>query len=77
MPDTPENQSVYPQPTTQKEGIGFPVARMVVLMSLATAMVCGMAIGPCSGKETGELALMRQLLDQLESGDILLTDKYF
>jgi hypothetical protein len=36
-----------------------------------------MAVGPYSGKETGELALMRQLLDQLDPGDILLTDKYF
>jgi len=60
MPDTPENQSVYPQPTTQKEGIGFPVARMVVLLSLASAMVCGMAMGPYAGKETGETALLRQ-----------------
>ncbi|MGB6041610.1 MAG: IS4 family transposase [Pirellulales bacterium] len=77
MPDTEENQEKYPQQASQEEGLGFPVARMVVLLSLATAMVCGMAIGPYSGKETGELALMRQLLDQLEAGDILLTDKYF
>ena len=77
MPDTPENQEVYPQQAAQQEGLGFPVARMVVLMSLATAMVCGMAIGPYSGKETGELALMRQLVDQLDPHDILLTDRYF
>jgi hypothetical protein len=50
---------------------------MVVLMSLATAMVCGMAMGPYAGKETGELALLRQLLDQLGPDDILLTDRYF
>ena len=77
MPDTEENQEEYPQQAAQEEGLGFPVARMVVLLSLASAMVCGMAIGPYSGKETGELALMRQLLDQLNAGDILLTDKYF
>jgi len=77
MPDTEENQAVYPQQASQAKGLGFPVARMVVLLSLATAMVCGMAIGPYSGKETGEMALMRQLLDQLDAGDILLTDKYF
>ncbi|MGB6043823.1 MAG: IS4 family transposase [Pirellulales bacterium] len=77
MPDTEENQEEYPQQASQEEGLGFPVARMVLLLSLATAMVCGMAIGPYSGKETGELALMRQLLDQLDAGDILLTDKYF
>ncbi len=77
MPDTPENQEVYPQQAAQQEGLGFPVARMVVLMSLATAMVCGMAIAPYSGKETGELALLRQLVDQLDPHDILLTDRYF
>lgn len=77
MPDTEENQEAYPQQTSQEEGLGFPVARMVLLLSLATAMVGGMAIGPYSGKETGELALMRQLLDELDSNDILLADRYF
>ncbi len=77
MPDTEANQKEYPQPASQQAGLGFPVARMVVLLSLATAMVSAMAMGPCSGKETGELALMRQLLDQLDSGDLLLADRYF
>jgi len=77
MPDTEENQAEYPQQASQEQGLGFPVARIVVLLSLATAMLSGMAIGPYSGKETGELALMRQLLAQLDPGDILLTDRYF
>ena len=34
MPDTPENQGEYPQQAAQEEGIGFPVARLVVLLSL-------------------------------------------
>ena len=77
MPDTPENQEAYPQQASQQEGLGFPVARMVVLMSLATAMACDMAMGPYSGKETSELALMRQLVGHVDPGDILLTDRYF
>ena len=77
MPDTEANQKVYPQQAPQEEGLGFPIARLVVLLSLGTAMLSGMAIGPCSGKETGEMALMRELLGQLEAGDILLTDRYF
>jgi len=77
MPDTEENQKEYPQQPSQKEGLGFPIARLVVLLSLATAMVSGMAIGPYSGKETGEMALMRQLLGRLHPKDILLTDRYF
>ena len=56
MPDTPTNQAAYPQAGTQQAGLGFPIARMVVLLSLATAMVSGMALGPYQGKETGETA---------------------
>ena len=77
MPDTPENQAAYPQQRRQKPGVGFPIARMVVLLSLATAMVCDMAMGPYAGKETGETALLRQLLGQLDEGDILLADRYY
>ena len=77
MPDTPANQAEYPQQTQQEEGLGFPIARTVVLMSLATAMLCGMAIGPYAGKETGEMALFRKLLDELDPGDIVLADRYF
>jgi hypothetical protein len=28
MPDTPENQAMYPQPPTQRPGLGFPLARI-------------------------------------------------
>lgn len=77
MPDTPENQEAYPQSATQREGLGFPVARTAVLLSLATGMLKDMAMGPYTGKETGETALLRQLLDRFEPGDILLADRYF
>jgi hypothetical protein len=55
----------------------FPILRIVVLLSLATAMVCGMALGPYAGKETSELALFRELLGQLAEGDLLLADRYY
>ncbi len=77
MADTEDNQEAYPQQSCQKEGLGFPIARMVVMLSLATAMVSGMAMGPYRGKETGESALLRELLDQLDAGDIVLGDKYY
>ena len=77
MPDTPQNQAAYPQHTVQREGLGFPIARMVVLLSLATAMIGGMALGPYSGKETGETALFRELLNTLHPGEILLADRYY
>ena len=77
MPDTEENQAEYPQPNTQKEGLGFPVMRAVALTSLATGMVLALATGPYSGKETGETALLRKLFDTLKPGDLLLSDRYF
>ena len=77
MPDTPENQEAYPQPPQQQEGLGFPIARVVVLVSLATGMLTDIAMGPYTCKETGETALLRQLLDRFEPGDILLADRYF
>jgi len=77
MPDTPENQAAYPQSRTQRPGLGFPVARVVVLLSLATGMLTDMAMGPYAGKETGETALARQLLNRFEPGDILLADRYY
>lgn len=77
MPDTEANQAEYPQPATQREGLGFPIARFVVLLSLATAMVSGFAMGPYKGKDTGETALFRQIMARLSSGDIVLADRYF
>lgn len=77
MPDTPENQEAYPQASTQQKGLGFPVARVVVLLSLATGMLKDMALGPCAGKGTGETGLLRQLLGGFRPGDLLLGDRYF
>lgn len=76
-PDTPELQAEFPQPNSQKPGLGFPLIRMVVLMSLAAAMLQGMAMGPYAGKETGETALLRQLLDRLKPGAVVLADRYY
>ena len=58
MPDTPANQKEYPQHFRQKRGCGFPIARIVVLLSLATGAVLDLALAPWSGKLTGENALL-------------------
>jgi hypothetical protein len=73
-PDTDANQAVWPQTRAQKPGVGFPILRMVVLLSLATAALCGVAVGPHRGKETGEPALLRELFDRFQPGDLLLAD---
>jgi hypothetical protein len=77
LPDTEENQKDFPQPKTQKKGLGTPLIRWVVLVGLATAAIQGFAYGPYAGKETGETALFRQLLEQLQGGDIVLADRYY
>jgi hypothetical protein len=77
MPDTPANQQTFPQSRAQKAGVGFPLARMVVLFSLAVGTALDAAFGPYRGKQTGESALFRQLHDRLDAGDILLADRYF
>ena len=69
-PDTPANQELWPQQRAQKPGLGFPILRMVVLLSLATAALSGLAIGPFKGKETGESSLLRELLDRFQRGDV-------
>jgi hypothetical protein len=77
LPDTPANQKDYPQSNTQKPGLGFPHLRVVVLLAFATAGLVGAAIGPCRGKETGETALFRALLDRLGPGDVVVADRYY
>lgn len=77
MPDTAQNQAVYPQQKAQKPGVGFPIARAVAIVSLATGCARDVAIGPYSGKETGESALLRSLLERLSPGDIAVMDRYY
>jgi hypothetical protein len=75
MPDTPENQAAFPQPPSQTPGVGFPIMRVCAVLSLATACILDAAFGPYSGKETGEPALLREMLDRFSSGDVAVFDR--
>ena len=77
MPDTPASQAAYPSPKSQKAGVGLPIARAAVILSLATACVLDLAIGPYSGKETGETALLRQMQGSFNPGDVAVMDRYY
>src|SRR3954451_21714675 len=77
MPDTPENRASYPQPVVQQPGIGFPMARVAVLLSLATGACHDLAIAPYAGKGTGETTLLRQMYRSLSPGDMVLADALF
>lgn len=77
MPDTAANQAAYPQAKTQRPGCGFPIARIVVVFSLAVGTVLEAALGPYKGKQTGENSLFRTLDKDLLPGDLLVADRYF
>jgi Transposase DDE domain len=77
MPDTPENRAAYPQPVVQEPGIGFPLARVAVLLSLTTGACHDLAIAPYAGKGTGETTLLRRMYGSLSAGDVVLADALF
>lgn len=77
LADTDENQAAYPQQQGQAKGCGFPIIRIVVVFSLATASVCGVAWAPYTGKGTGEATLARKLLDLFDKGDVLVGDSIY
>ncbi len=75
MPDTPENQAAYPQPNTQKRGLGFPLARIGVVFSLACGAVLDLGICRYAGKGQSELGMLRTLWNLFLPGDVLLADR--
>jgi hypothetical protein len=77
MPDTAENQATYPQPPQQQPGLGFPLARLTVLLSLATGGCHDLAIAPYEGKGTGETTLLRAMYGALQPGDVVVADALF
>jgi len=77
MPDTAANQQDYPQPGSQAPGVGCPVARIVVVLSLACGAVLAAAVGRLQGKQTSELMLFHRLHAYLEYNDVVLADRFY
>jgi hypothetical protein len=77
MPDTQDNQAAYPQVYNQQPGLGFPLARLTVLLSLASGACHDLAIAPYAGKGTGETTLLRQMYGTLKPGDVVVGDALF
>ena len=69
--DTKENQETLPQPTSQKPGCGFPVARILARFCLATGMITHWLTGHWYQHE---LSLLPQLLEHFSAGEVLLGD---
>ena len=76
-PLAPENQEAFPQLHSQSPGVGFPIARACAVISLATACVLDLALGPYQGKQTGENALLRGMLDAFDEGDLAVFDRHY
>jgi hypothetical protein len=72
--DTTENQKVYPQPSSQKKGCGFPVIRFIALLSLSSGAILKVIM---DSLHSHELRLFRCLREHLQKGDIILGDRAF
>jgi hypothetical protein len=75
MPDTPDNQAAYPQVYNQGPGLGFPIARIGAVISLACGAVVNLGFCRYAGKGQGEVSLLRRLWGVLAPGDVLLADR--
>lgn len=75
MPDTPENQQEYPQVYNQKPGLGFPLARLAAIFSLACGAVLDLGICQYAGKGQSDLGMLRTLWNLFRPGDVLLADR--
>ena len=57
--------------------MGFPLARLVAVICLATGAALDAAMGPFSGKGTSELGLLRRLGAAFQAGDVMLADAFY
>jgi hypothetical protein len=77
MPDTKANKKVFPKHNNKRKNIGFPLARIVALMSLATGSIIDYAIEACKGKGTGEISLLRKIFGSINEKDLLIGDRLY
>lgn len=74
MPDTAENQHVWPQQSNQTLGCGFPQASICACFCLQTGALLNYEVG---NKKSHELPMLRKQWGTFKSGDIFLGDKGF
>lgn len=74
MPDTEENQQVWPQQKQQKPGCGFPQAALCACFCLQTGGLLSYELG---NKKSHELPMLRKQWGTFKAGDIFLGDKGF
>lgn len=74
MPDSKENQKIYPQPYGQKIGCGFPVMRIVALFSLHTGAWLNTGY---DSLKVHESMIWKRMIKQLDTGDVILADRAY
>jgi len=74
MPDTPELQKAFPQPSSQKRGCGFPIAQLVVMFCWSTGAVLDTVIDTL---RPHELSLFRKMWHHFQPGDVALADRAY
>lgn len=74
MPDEPALQKAFPQPSRQRPGCGFPMARMTGLFCWAGGVLLELAV---DSTRVHELTLLRRMFQHLVPGDVLLGDRLF
>jgi hypothetical protein len=60
MPDTADNQACFPQSPAQKPGLGFPMARLVAIVSLS----CGAVLEWAAAVHLAAYNLVRKVMAQ-------------
>jgi len=74
MPDTAELDKTYSKPSGQKEGCGFPVAELLVMVHWSTGMILDLCAMPWRQHEQSKVS---QLHPSLKKGDVLVADRGF
>jgi hypothetical protein len=74
MPDTTELQAAFGQPSGQKKGRGFPVAKFLALFDLATGMLLRVEPAPLRSHEMSRCGVATA---GLLAGDVVLGDRGF
>ena len=73
-PDTPQLQRLWPQPSAQQKGCGFPAVKLLALLDLATGMIVQLTMMCLNVHEMSQLAGPHA---GLRRGDVLLGDRAF
>ena len=74
MPDTPELQESFGQPSGQRPGCGFPVAHLLALFHAGTGFLLEVFAAPW---HTHDMAQVAWLHPTLRPGDVLVGDRAF